>query len=334
MSHAKAPRMEMLSRRKPGRALVKRGSSSQPKIVPTAISTEAEQGTTELGRFLRARRDLISPQGTAGQRRRVPGLRREEVAIQASVSVDYYTRLEQGRERTPSDLVLVALAQALQLDADGLAYMRALVRPAQSDGPVPPSEQVAPGPLNALASLSDRPAWIKDRFQDVLACTQLSTVLYPGIVEEPNTLRLMLLNPAVRHMYRNWPEVVANSVASLRAAAAADREHPRFRNLVDTLSRESSEFRIHWARHEVVTQRSGIRHLCHPTAGELTLGYQTLPIDDDATHTLVFYYPLSEDADDLQRLGASNPSLHNGALLRLSSEGHLARSNGLRTPDF
>ncbi len=263
-----------------------------------------------LGEFLRARRELARP-ADAGViddgRRRVRGLRREEMAMLAGVSTDYYNRLEQGRDRHPSPEVVTALARVFGLDDDSLAHLRDLADPRRPRRrPARKPERISPGTLQVLQLLSGSPALVQTRFRDVLACTTLAAALHPGLLREPNMLRLLFLNPAQKDFYPDWERVARESVAWLRAAAGDDLRHPRLTCLVGELSLNSEDFGRFWNRHDVRMKSSGTWRGMHPIVGGLTVGYETFAVNASPGQFLTVCHavPGSRDADALALLAS------------------------------
>ena len=264
-----------------------------------------------LGEFLRARRELATSSGLAGGaagRRRVLGLRREEVAMLAGVSADYYARLEQGRDRHPSPEVLVAVARALDLDGDGLMHLQRLaVAPSRVRRRAPARfERVGPGLLRLLARWADTPAFITNPLRDVLACTPLAAAVHPGLVATPNMIRLLFLDDRERAMYPNWGPVAAAAVASLRAAVGTDADQTRLAELVGELVLTNAQFARLWARHDVRIKSTGTKRIVHPVVGALTLHYETFSVNETPGLSLTVYHtdPHSPDEDALKLLAA------------------------------
>jgi transcriptional regulator with XRE-family HTH domain len=265
-------------------------------------------GDTQLAEFLRARRELAMPADfglrDAG-RRRVRGLRREEVAMLAGVSTDYYVRLEQGRDRHPSEEVLTALGRVFGLDDDGLAHMRQLsaARPRRRKAGGKP-EKVGPGLLRLLDQWADQPVFVSGRFKDVLACTPLFLTLHSGLASDRNLMRMLFLDPAERDLYPDWEQIARDSVAGLRAGAGADLDHPRLTELVGELVLKSDDFARLWARHDVRVRPPGIKRFRHPVVGEFTLSYETFSVTASPGQSLCVYHaePGSPDADALALL--------------------------------
>jgi transcriptional regulator with XRE-family HTH domain len=255
-----------------------------------------------LGEFLRARRELVDPADVGVRdlgRRRVAGLRREELAMLAGVSIDYYTRLEQGRDRHPSPQVLEALARALQLDDDALEHLRRLVEPTpRRRAPARRPERVRPGVERMLDGLSAFPALVLGRYRDVLAANPTARALSPSFRVGGNTLRFVFLDPAARDFYLDWEDVARDAVASLRGAVGTDLDDPRLTDLVGELSLKSEDFRRLWARHDVRTKRGGRKRFRNPLVGEIALTYESLQISGTDGQTLVVYSAAAGSADE------------------------------------
>ncbi len=228
------------------------------------------QRPSALADYLRARREQLRPEDVglvAGARRRVSGLRREELAILAGISSAYYLRLEQGRVTNPSAQVVDALARALQLDAKAKRYLRDLAGPTGSD--VPDLETGA----HDLADLIDQfamPAIVANRYQDVLAANPIARALSPEFTPGQNFLRWRLLDPAARALYVDWDEATENAVRGLRELGGPHPSDPHLRAMVAELSDISPRFRELW-RQAGVGYRVGIQRIRHPLVGELSL---------------------------------------------------------------
>jgi transcriptional regulator with XRE-family HTH domain len=254
-----------------------------------------------LGEFLRARRALVSPQDAGVPeygRRRVKGLRREELAMLAGVSVDYYTRLEQGRERNPSAQVIDAIACALRLDADATAHAHKLAR---SPRRRPAPRSVRPAVHQLLAGFSG-PAFVYDRAMDVLAHNDLAAALHPTFATGGNPVRMLFLDPGAPEFFPDWDEAARTTVAGLRHEA--DLDDPRLTQLVGELSLKSEPFRRLWARHDVAPKRHGTKRIRHPLVGELELEWEAMTLSDGLT--LIAYHapPGSRSAEGLALLGS------------------------------
>ncbi|ETK31293.1 helix-turn-helix transcriptional regulator [Microbispora sp. ATCC PTA-5024] len=237
-----------------------------------------------LGDFLRARRQIISPAEVGlprgVQQRRTPGLRRDEVAVLTGVSVDYYTRLEQGRERRPSDQVLGALARALRLDTDAADHLHELARPrARASGADGDEDRVSPQVLRLMNRWDDVLSVVLNRRTDVLAHNALWAGLTMGLEHTDNFIRMYFLNPASRDLWVDWEEEARAMVAHLRAAVGADHRDPSLAGLVEELSEESEAFRQMWARHDVRVRRRDIIRLRHSVVGDVTLWHESFSID-------------------------------------------------------
>lgn len=264
-----------------------------------------DDGTNRLGAYLRARRALVTP-GQAGipggANRRVTGLRREEVALLAGISADYYLRLEQGRDRNPSTQVLDALARVLGLDEVESAYLRDLAAPRpRGRARRPPGERV-PGRLHHLLAALDVPAFVEGRTFDVLAANPLALALSPRLRVGENRLRSLLLDPEERAFHDDWEGAVAGFVAAFRQSVGDGADDPRAVELVGELSLASARFRTLWARQDVRRLAGGTTVVHHPVVGELTLHRDKLPVDGVV---LVIYYAGegSPSADRLRLLG-------------------------------
>jgi transcriptional regulator with XRE-family HTH domain len=227
----------------------------------------------DLGDFLRARRELVTP-AEAGLPpgnglRRVPGLRREEVAMLAGISAEYYVRLEQGRDRSPSSPVIDAIARVLQLDAEGTAYLMALAGPRHRRS-ARREDRVRPG-LDLLLRTVNVPAIVFNKYSDVLAANPLAQKLSPGMVPGVNRLRALFTDPAAQGYHPDWERYTAIAVAHLRAQIGTETEDERLQALIGELSLKSGRFRQLWARHDVRTARSGNFLIRHPRVGDLEL---------------------------------------------------------------
>jgi transcriptional regulator with XRE-family HTH domain len=264
----------------------------------------------ELSDFLRSRRGRLSPDDLGLRSygaRRVPGLRREELAQLAGVSVDYYTRLEQGRGVHPSHSVLDAIAQALQLDQAEASHLRRLAAPQPVPRRKPPPELVRPGIRLLLERLDRVAALVLGRRMDVLAWNSLAAALlcdFDALPQrERNMVRLTFLDESFRSLYPEWDRVATSGAGLLRSAAGRWPDDPELEALVGELSVKSNEFVRAWARHEVCEPMSGTKRIHHPQVGRLTLLYETLALPDEPEQQLVIYTaqanPESQTALDL-----------------------------------
>jgi transcriptional regulator with XRE-family HTH domain len=269
-------------------------------------------GENPIGDYLRARRELVRPEDVGlpgpGGRRRVPGLRRSEVALLAGVSTDYYVRLEQGRDQHPSEQVLDALARALQLDADAAAHLRSLAAPARRRRrPAPRPERAPASIVELIDTWSETPAYVYGRCMDVLAANPIATALQPYCRPGENLVRFAFLDPRGPDVYEDWEDATARAVAGLRALVGPDLDDPRLHELVGELSVRSARFRDLWARHDVRPKRSGTSCITHPQVGRVELRYDKLPLPDTDRQTLAVYHavPGSPSAQALALLGSA-----------------------------
>jgi transcriptional regulator with XRE-family HTH domain len=263
-----------------------------------------------VGEYLRARRELVPPQDVGlpdpSSRRRVRGLRREEVALLAGVSSDYYVRLEQGRDQHPSPQVIDALARALQLDDDAAAHLHRLAAapPGRRRRKAVRPEKVPAGIVQLIGSWGQTPAYVCGRYMDVLAVNPLGAALMPWYVKGENLVRAAFLDQRVRDMYGDWEHVTESTVAGLRALVGPDVDDPRLNELVGELSVRSERFRRLWARHDAWPKRSGTTRIDHPLVGPVELSYERFPIPGTDRQTLGIYHaaPASASAQALALL--------------------------------
>lgn len=252
----------------------------------------------DLADFLKRARAAVDP-ARAGlpadsRVRRVPGLRREEVALLAGVSTDYYTRLEQGRRITPSRSVLDAIARALDLDATGRAHLEHLVgAPPRGRKPPTAAQRVRPGLYQLLESLTGTPAMILGRHSDVLAINRLGAALIADFERlrprERSYARWMFLSPDARKLFLDWEVQARSVVENLRLELGAHPGDPITTALVDELSAASADFRDWWAQHRVYQRTHGSKHLRHPVVGEITVDYETFTMPGDPDQTMFTY---------------------------------------------
>jgi transcriptional regulator with XRE-family HTH domain len=262
-----------------------------------------------LGDYLRARRELIQPSSVglpAGGVRRVAGLRREEVAMLAGISSDYYLRLEQGRDRNPSAGVLEALARVLGLDDAATGYLLSLAAPRPRPRPRRPRREAVPASVRQLLGVLGLPAFVEGRYFDVLAANGLALALSPSLRAGHNRLRAVFLDPAERALYPDWPQATAGLVAGFRESVGTDVDDPGFVQLVGELSLGSERFRQLWARHDVQAREGAPVRLHHPQVGELTLSREKLVVGGTAGQLLVIYHaqPGTGSAEKLALLGS------------------------------
>jgi transcriptional regulator with XRE-family HTH domain len=246
-----------------------------------------------LGEYLRARRELVQPEDVGlppGGRRRVRGLRREELALLAGISSDYYMRLEQGRDLHPSDQVLDALAKVLQLSPDATTHLHELARPAAGRGLAGRADEVPASLVRLISSWTTTPAYVQDRLLNILASNAIAVELSPDYRVGSNLLREVFLDPAERTFRREWDVVAANGVASLRAQIGSNLDDPDLLALVDDLSAGSEPFRTLWNRHDIVARVGGVNRLNHPDVGPLELRSEKLGINGAEGLTLCIFH--------------------------------------------
>jgi len=249
----------------------------------------------EMRDFLVSRRARITPEQAGlpvfGSNRRVAGLRREEVALLAGVSIDYYTRLERGRAAGASDSVLEGIARALHLDEAERAHLfdlaRAAAGPAVPRAPRrPAAQQVRPSVRRVLDSMIATPAYVRNARLDVLAANRLGAALFAPVLSSPaqpaNNARFMFLDPAAPEFYADWERQAQDVVAMLRAEAGRNPHDKGLSNLIGELSTRSEDFRTWWAAHNVRFHRTGVKRFRHPVVGDLTLTYEALDLAADA----------------------------------------------------
>lgn len=275
-------------------------------------------GANFLGDYLKARRRLVSPEQAGiprGSRRRVAGLRREELALLAGISPEYYLRLEQGRDRNPSDSVLEALAVVLHLDSDSSAYLRTLARAApgrqldsdRNQSHPDETERVPAGVVQVLDELP-LPAFVQGRWMDVLASNALAKGLSPQYRPGVNLLRAVFLDPDDRVLHQDWDRATEEAVSGLRASVGSDLTHPRLITLVDELSHSSERFRVLWDRHDVRNKVGGTSLFLHPSLGALQLQHEKFIVTGAEHQLLVMYHaePGSVSQEALGRLLAES----------------------------
>lgn len=271
----------------------------------------------EISDFLRTRRARITPDEAGlpsdGRARRVPGLRREEAARLAGVSTEYYTRLEQGRASNPSPEVLVALADALRLDAAEREHLSDLLaRPTATRRTAQSPQRVRTGLYLTLQALDHRPAFILGRRTDVLASNHLARAVLTDFDALPasqrNLARYYLLDPQARERTGDWERIAAETVAILRLEAGRYPHDRRLADLVGELTVRSPEFSIWWNDHRVLRRTHGAKHYHHPLVGDLYFSYESLQPPGDPDQTLCLYNaePGSPTAQSLQILRSWN----------------------------
>ncbi|MCO5971013.1 helix-turn-helix transcriptional regulator [Actinoallomurus soli] len=269
-----------------------------------------------LGGFLRARRAGLQPEevGMASHgTRRVAGLRREEVAVLAGVNTDYYTRLEQGRERHPSPQVLDALSRALRLDVEARAHLYRLAGAAQGDRPCAyVAGQVSLALRRLMDGYPNTPAYVMNRTLDILATNALADALYAPFDPADNLARMTFLDPAGRSFYTDWDRAAQATVANLRQATGFAPNDPRLAELVRTLTDQSADFARLWNAHTVRGKTRDAKRFLHPDVGPLTLTYQAFDVRDAPGQQLVIYHaePGGAGAQALDLLGSIHATRH------------------------
>jgi transcriptional regulator with XRE-family HTH domain len=254
----------------------------------------------EIRDFLTSRRGRLTPQRAGlpvyGRSRRVPGLRREEVALLAGISVEYYTRLERGNGRGVSDDVLDAVSRALQLDEAEHAHLMDLVRTANQERPrrrAPTPAKVRPSISRMVDAMGRLPAFVTNGRLDVLYANRLGEALYSeqyrDPVRPPNSARFLFLDGKARTFFRDWEATAQDIVAALHGEAGRNPYDRTLSDLIGLLSTRSEEFRTWWARHDVRFHRTGTKRFHHPLVGELTLAYERLELPADPGLALVAY---------------------------------------------
>lgn len=283
---------------------------------PGTPAPEPLDRRAELSEFLRTRRARLRPQDVGlpefGRARRVPGLRREELAQLAGVSVAYYTRLEQGNGRNVSAEVLDAIARALRLSDAEHAHLTHLARPGQHKKKRGPArvQRVRNGLLHLLESLEGVPAYVSGARSDILAWNPMAAAVFGdwGTLppEERNWARLVFLSPAYRDLFVEWDTKASDMVSYLRLYAGCHPDDPQLSALVGELSVKNDDFRRLWATHNVKEKGHGTKLLRHPLVGDMALSYETLHLPDDQEQYLVTYHaePGSESAQALRLLAS------------------------------
>ena len=272
--------------------------------------------SAEFGKFLKAMRSRLSPEdagaGPASGARRVPGLRREEVARLAGVSTDYYVRLEQGRNIHPSRTVLDAVSRALRLDTGEHAHMLDLLEncAGSARSSVSAAQGVRPALRQLLEAVGDVPAMVLGRRSDVLAGNRMAFLLFtdfPALpAAERNLTRWLILDPGARELFRDWKTVAAEAAGALRVDVGRHPNDAQANQLVGELAVHSEHFRQWWAGHRVATRSAGSVRLHHPAVGDLELNFENLVLPEDPDQTLRVYSAKagSPSADALALLGS------------------------------
>jgi transcriptional regulator with XRE-family HTH domain len=272
----------------------------------------------EIREFLTTRRARISPEQAGlplygGDRRRVSGLRREEVAVLAGISIEYYTKLERGYATGVSEGVIEGIAHALQLDEAERTHLLDLIHTASTTRPPrrPPARQrVRPTVQRVLDSMNGTPAFVLNERLDILTANALGLALYSPIYADPatppNNARFTFLDPQATEFFRDWDKIANDIVALLRAEAGRDPFDRQLSDLIGELSTRSEEFRVRWAAHDVRTHTTGVKRLHHPVVGDLDLPFESFPLAADPSQSLLTYTaePRSPSQDALNLLAS------------------------------
>ena len=271
----------------------------------------------EFADFLASRRARITPEQAGlpvyGGNRRVAGLRREEVALLAGVSVDYYVKLERGNAGGVSESVLESLVRALHLDEAERAHLLDLAHAITGATRPPrrgPKPQVRPSVQRILDSMTTTPAYVRNRRLDILAVNQLGRALISPVFADPHRpaslARFMFLDQAAADYYLDWERIASDIVAVLRSEAGRDPHDKALQDLIGELCTRSELFRTRWAAHNVRLHRTGVKRMHHPVVGDLTLDFDAMELPADTGLTLIAYSaePASPSADNLRLLAS------------------------------
>lgn len=304
-------------------------------------SVERMDNRTEVREFLASRRARLSPEQaglTSYGARRVPGLRRAEVAQLAGVSIEYYTRLERGNLGGVSEAVLDSLVAALQLDDSERAYLFDLAKAASAPSTPPrprkaTAQEVRPSIQRLLDAMSGIPAFVRNGRLDILAINAMGRALYSQAFHSPafdsptrpvNLARFIFLDPQAQLLHPNWSDSANTSVSILRTEAGRNPYDKGLTDLVGELSTRSEEFRTRWAAHNVRLHRSGSKHFHHPAVGDLHLSFDALELPGEPGLTLTAYSaePGTPSADNLALLASWAATNVQAARAETSAEEH------------
>src|SRR4051794_23705847 len=291
-ARASGPCLQSTTESRQVRALLDPGTGRPSQARPEGSPLAVVDASSEIREFLTSRRARITPQQAGlpvfGDTRRVPGLRREEAAMLAGVSVDYYTKMERGNLRGVSEGVLEALARGLQLDDAERAHLFDLARAA---GPTarprrrPAAQHVRPSVQRIIDAMTDAPALLQNGRGDVLAANRLGYALYSEMDLAPgrpaNHARFVFLDPRATRFFLEWERVADDTVAMLRTEAGRDPHDRNLTDLVGELATRSEAFRTRWAAHNVRAHQTGAKRYHHPVVGDLTLTYEILELTAD-----------------------------------------------------
>ena len=280
----------------------------------------------QIREFLSTRRARISP-GQAGlpvyggDRRRVPGLRRDEVAVLAGISSEYYIRLERGNATGVSQIVIDGIAHALQLDEAERAHLLDLIRAAATTRPPrrPAPQRVRTTVQRVLDSMSGTPAFMLNGRLDILTANDLGYALFSPVYADParppNNARFTFLDAHATEFFRDWDKVANDTVALLRAEAGRDPYDRQLSDLIGELSTRSDEFRVRWAAHHVRIHATGVKLIHHPVVGDLELAFESFPLATDPSQSLLTYTaePGSPSQDALSLLASWAASTAHGS---------------------
>jgi MmyB-like transcription regulator ligand binding domain/Helix-turn-helix domain len=306
-----------------------------PSCCYWAVAWDGMDARQDIREFLTSRRAKVRPEQTGlpayGTNRRVAGLRREEVALLAGISVEYYTRLERGNASGASEDVLEGIARALQLDEAERAHLYDLVRVANTARLTqrrPAQERVRPTVQRILDSMVGVPAYVRTSRLDILAANHLGAALYAPVLTNPmgtpNMARFIFFDPSATEFFPSWDGVANDAVAILRSAAGRDPYDRRLSDLIGELSTRSDEFRVRWAAHNVKFHRTGTKTLHHPLVGDLALSYEALELSSDDGQRILVYTPEpgspSEGALELLASWTASPEASRPPLESLPTE--------------
>jgi transcriptional regulator with XRE-family HTH domain len=268
----------------------------------------------ELSDFLRSRRTRLTPHDVGlpshGGRRRVAGLRREEVAILASISVDYYVRLEQGRVEHVSQSVLDAVCSALRLNRDEQMHLRNLVGREDDTVRRTAAGVARPGLGRMIRTITSGPAYVLSRHMQILSWNYLAELIFTGLAQLPaqerNMAQYVFLDPSARDTFADWQNAARSTAAYLRVVGGQYPDDPNLATLVGELSLKSEDFRRKWAEHPVATRSFGDKTFVHPLVGEVALSYEALAPSIEFDEMVFIFYPRSgTDAESALQLLAS-----------------------------